>query len=84
MDNYKITGIYQWVMPLEKGFNWYAGPSLGLGIIDFDRKWPRFRDDYSTLYLALGGDIGIEYIFAEVPIQLALDLRPEICGRGAV
>ena len=61
-----LTGIYQWTWDLSQladGFRWYAGPGVGLRL-------------FNGLGLGLHGQIGIEYSFEEIPIQLSLDSRP--------
>ena len=72
----KLNGLYQWVWPLEQGFNWYAGVGGGLG--SFSNSTP--NGDSGTFIFA-AGDIGIEYNF-DFPLQVSLDLRPEIGGNG--
>ena len=69
-----VTGLHQWVMPIESGFYWYlgAGPALGY--------WTEKRSFYENeggLYLAASANVGAEYRFAEIPLQLAIDYRPE-------
>jgi len=59
-----LAGTYQWVKPLESDFSWYFGFGAGLGL--WDKKYG----------LAALGQLGIEYNFSEVPIQLSLDWRP--------
>ena len=75
VDAFKITGLYQWVWNIDGGFNWYAGVGGGIG----NQNDQNFDDNGTFVFAA--GDIGIEYGFDEVPIQLSLDFRPEI---GAV
>ena len=36
-DAAKLTGIYQWVWNIDGGFNWYAGPGAGAGIVTYDK-----------------------------------------------
>ncbi|WP_333600010.1 hypothetical protein [Flavobacterium sp.] len=74
VDAYKLVGLYQWVWDLDKGFNWYAGVGGGIGSWSYDYNG---ANDNGTIILA-AGDIGIEYNFAEVPLQLSLDFRPEL------
>jgi hypothetical protein len=65
-DGVAITGIHQWVWDLSdlgQGFKWYAG--IGGGLRTFN-----------GLGLGLNGQLGIEYTFPEIPIQLSLDTRP--------
>ncbi len=73
-NGWTLTGLYQWVMPIESGFYWYlgAGPALGY--------WEEHDDYYHKdggLYIAASLNAGAEYKFAEIPLQIALDLRPE-------
>lgn len=70
----KIAGLYQWVWKIENGFNWYAGVGGGIGSWNYNRY--EVRDNGVFVFAA--GDIGIEYNFKKVPIQLSLDLRPEL------
>jgi hypothetical protein len=72
---WNLTGLYQWVMPIENGFNWYLGlgPSIG--------SWSYRGDDADVdggLGLGLALNIGAEYNFSEVPLQIALDTRPTL------
>lgn len=75
----KINGLYQWVWPLEQGFNWYAGVGGGLGTYTAKNTLNNTSNNGSFLFAA--GDIGIEYNF-DFPLQASLDLRPEIVGNG--
>jgi hypothetical protein len=71
---FKLTGIYQWVWEIDNNFNWYAGAGAGLG------SWSNSDSNGSFVYIL--GNVGIEYNFEEVPIQLSLDYRPEFGGHG--
>jgi len=73
-NGFKATGIYQWVWNIDGGFNWYAGAGGGLGTADRD-------NDDSGVFLLAAGQVGIEYNF-DIPLQLSLDLRPEIYFGG--
>ena len=72
----KLNGLYQWVWPLEQGFNWYAGVGGGLGAYSNSNI-----NGSSGTFIFAAGDIGIEYNF-DCPLQASLDLRPEIGGNG--
>lgn len=69
---WKLTGLYQWVTPIESGFNWYVGvgPSLG--------NWTHGDDNVTGVYLAAALNAGIEYNFSEAPLQISIDTRPEL------
>jgi hypothetical protein len=69
----KIAGLYQWHWNIEGGFNWYAGVGGGVGSWSYDRN--KVSDKGTFAFVA--GDLGIEYDF-DVPLQLSLDIRPEI------
>ena len=71
-DGYKLTGLYQWVMKIDGGFNWFLGVGGGLGSYDFKKD---INDKETFLFAA--GDIGIEYNF-KIPLLMSLDFRPEL------
>jgi len=72
-DAWKLSGIYQWVMNIDGGFNWYAG--FGAGVGNWDNKSRLDRDD--GFFLNAAGNIGIEYNF-DIPLLISIDFRPEI------
>ncbi|ETN95441.1 hypothetical protein [Zhouia amylolytica] len=74
-DAFKLTGLYQWVMPIEGRFNWYVGAGGGIGSVDFNDD--RFDDDNDGAFIFAAGDVGIEYNF-DIPLLLSLDFRPEL------
>lgn len=78
VDAFKLAGIYQWVWNIDGDFNWYAGVGGGLG--SWSTTESAVKDSGTFIFAA--GDIGIEYNFEEVPIQLSLDFRPEFGGNG--
>lgn len=81
-DAFKLVGVYQWVLPIDGGFNWYFGPGVGLGSVNFspvpynyDNK--EYYDPDGGLFILAAGDIGIEYNL-NIPLLISLDFRPEI------
>ncbi len=68
-DAFKLIGLFQWVMPLDRSFHWYVGAGAGMGNVDFDNGG-------SNSFAVLAGNIGIEYNF-KIPIILSVDARPE-------
>ena len=72
-DGFKLTGLHQWVFPLDGNFNWYVGAGGGLG--SFSIETP--NNDITDTFIFAAGDIGIEYNF-DIPLLLSLDFRPEI------
>lgn len=79
-DAFKLTGLYQFVRPIDGGFNWYYGFGGGLGSVDFNSRLNNnnqaFKPD-GGLFVFAAGDIGVEYNF-DIPLLLSLDFRPEI------
>src|SRR5687767_409081 len=77
-DSFKLNSLYQWVWKLDGGFNWYLGAGARIGNYSYDEYYHKgyyYSDD--DFFATLAGDIGIEYNF-DIPLQIALDLRPEI------
>lgn len=72
-DGFKLSGLHQWVFPLDGNFNWYVGAGGGLG--SFSVNTP--NNDVTDTFFFAAGDIGIEYNF-DIPLLLSLDFRPEI------
>lgn len=65
-----ITGIYHWVWNITDGLNWYIGPGAQLGLYHGSGS--------SAIWLALGGQIGLEYDLNQhdIPLLIGLDTRP--------
>lgn len=78
----KVTGLYEFVFNLDKGFNWYVGPGAGFAYVNYDNDIITKSENNSDTYLVLAGVLGIEYDF-DIPILISLDLRPEI-GFGEI
>ncbi|WP_026449896.1 hypothetical protein [Aequorivita capsosiphonis] len=77
-DAVKLTGIYQWIWNIDGGFNWYAGPGAGVGLVSYDyNDYPPYRrDDKSEAFAFITGDVGIEYSF-DFPLLVSFDFRPQ-------
>ena len=78
VDAFKLAGLYQWVWNIDGGFNWYAGVGGGLGSWSYDYRANGNQYKDSGVFVFVAGDLGVEYNFKEVPIQLSLDIRPEL------
>ncbi|HLV47255.1 MAG TPA: hypothetical protein VKY32_09485 [Flavobacterium sp.] len=70
----KISGLYEWVFPIEHGFYWYVGAGGSLGSWSF--KHGKHKDDGAIV--ALSGIGGIEYHLKPAPFQFFIDLKPNI------
>jgi len=71
----KLTGVYQWVFNIDGGLNWYVGPGIGGGLVDFDNDFDS-RNDLETFGFVTG-EVGIEFNF-DFPLLVSLDFRPEV------
>ena len=74
-DAVKLTALYQWVLPIDQGFQWYYGFGAGVGSVDFGNIPD--GDEHDGVFVFAAGDIGAEYNF-DFPLLLSLDFRPEI------
>lgn len=61
---FALSGSYHWVMNIESNFNWYVGPSVRLGA------------KHNDFLFGIAPQIGTEYWFSNVPLQLSVDFRP--------
>ena len=62
-------GAYQWVWNIDGGFNWYIGPGANIDFVNT-------KGGGAEMLMGIGGMLGIEYRFPEVPIQFSLDINP--------
>ncbi|MDX1326526.1 MAG: hypothetical protein R3299_02395 [Arenibacter sp.] len=77
---FKVSGLYQWIFPIDGNFNWYYGAGGGLGSVDFVTRTEGGKEPYTPdggLFIFAAGDIGVEYNF-DIPLLISLDFRPEI------
>lgn len=74
---FKITGLYQWVWPLDQGFDWYTGFGGGLGNFNIDINPNDTNRTTNGTFVFISGDVGAQYNF-DFPLQLSIDLRPQI------
>ena len=64
-----VAGIYDFMIFTDGNFGFYAGPGATVGLFaDSEAK--------NQISLGVGGQVGLEYRFAAVPLQLSLDWRP--------
>lgn len=63
-----IIGIYHWNWGIAAGLNWYVGPGASLSFDNYSHS--------NSINIGLGGQIGIEYNFRDLPLLVSLDTRP--------
>ena len=70
---FSVEAVHQWMFEIPANtsgvWQWYAGAGAGLG------AW-NSKDVKGGFCLGALGQIGIEYNFAKVPLQLSVDYRP--------
>jgi len=76
-----ITGIYSVNYPVfdEPGFNFFIGGGGHIGFWDRDRSpwWDENKRYHDTrMVIGIDGQIGLEYTFKNIPLNLAVDWKP--------
>jgi hypothetical protein len=71
---FRVTGLYEIYNPISNaaGLNWYYGVGGTVGSVKYKPK------DQSDLYLGVDGVLGLDYKFADAPINISLDWKPTI------
>ncbi|WP_290842913.1 hypothetical protein [Flavobacterium sp.] len=77
-DQVKFMAGFHWIIPIEQGFNFYAGPAIGAGRWETNH-WNDVPGDYRDDggFGVIAGVAGLEYVFPNIPLQLSFDIRPE-------
>jgi len=63
-----LYAIYHWDWKIVGGFNWYIGPGASVMYDNFEGN--------RQVNVGLGGQIGLEYNFRDLPLLVSLDARP--------
>lgn len=71
-DGVMLSAVYQYHVPLARGFNLYAGGGLNIGALHLGKH------QSSDFAIGLDPTVGFEYKFADAPIALAVDYKPNI------
>lgn len=73
-----VTGLYQLhnQIPDAPGFTWYYGLGGHLATANVDKGNPWTGNPGGKLFIGVDGVIGAEYVFADAPISLSLDILP--------
>lgn len=78
---FNAAATYQWVKPLPtlpQGFNWYWGVGGQVGYYGDSDSVMGEKYSYSYFSFGVAGQIGIEYNFPSIPLNLSIDWRPGI------
>ncbi|MFN9499956.1 MAG: hypothetical protein ACK57K_01390 [Chryseotalea sp.] len=78
-DGGRFSGMYQFHYNIKgaEGLKWYIGPEAHIAVYN-NHKNERFyfKNWDSGTYLGVGGVIGFDYKFSEMPINISLDWQP--------
>ena len=65
---FRLTGIYDFNFEIANSFNFYVGPGAQIGM---------YAGENSAAFgVAIGGQLGLEYQIAAIPLNISLDWRP--------
>ena len=77
-----ITGLYQLNYPVfpEPGFKFYMGAGGHIGFWDRHRNpwWDHNKYDDNVLVIGIDGQLGLEYTFDKIPLNLSIDWKPAL------
>jgi hypothetical protein len=73
-----VTGLYKIynTIPDLGGTKWYYGFGAHLATANASKKNPWSSDPGGKMFIGADGIIGAEYVFADAPISLSLDVLP--------
>ena len=63
--SFSAAASYDFQIAPAGPFNFYAGPAAHLWLVE-----------KAGIGLGIGGQIGLEYLFSEIPFQISIDWRP--------
>ena len=77
-NGFNITGLYERHLPVfdTEGFYFFYGGGVHFGMWDILKFDPDSDKSGNQLFLGLDGIVGLEYVFADVPLSLGLDWKP--------
>ena len=69
--SFALTGVYQWRGTISGGFGWFAGPGAQFRYFSWE-----YANNNDKMGLSVVGQVGVEYVFPGLPLQVSLDWRP--------
>lgn len=82
---FNVGGLYEHHLPITsvEGLQWYFGGGVNAFFWNYDNAYNFGGNDYSSTSLGIMGAIGLDYKFANAPVNLSLDWLPLIyLGNG--
>lgn len=82
----RLMGLYLHHMPISgvDGLRWYVGGGASMSFWGGQyRDWNKaFGTNYATTNFSIHGAVGLDYKFADIPINLSVDFMPTITIGG--
>ncbi len=78
INTFRGGGYFHWTYTIWDNLNWFAGPGVGAGYIDFKSSFLSItisRERDSEFFPYIGLDFGVDYRF-DFPLQVAFSIRP--------
>lgn len=74
---FNVGGMYQHHMPIESvaGLKWYVGGGASIYFWSYDDVWLG-SSQYSSTTFGVMGVVGLDYKFADIPLNLSVDWVP--------
>ena len=79
-NSFWLEGLYEKNATLTEGVEWYwgAGADLGFFTGDYYRTFNGIKESYTGAFGGFDGVLGVEYTFADFPLNIALDMGPTL------
>lgn len=77
-DWFTITGLYEFHGPVTgaPGLLWYVGPGAHIGF--WSNRYENSHNGVTGAFFGVDGVLGLDYKFNGAPIDLSLDIQPEL------
>jgi hypothetical protein len=75
---FNVGALYQYHKPIESvdGLAWYFGGGANVFFWNYDNTFYPNSDDFSSVSFGISGVIGLDYKFADIPLNLSVDWLP--------
>jgi hypothetical protein len=75
-SNFFASSVFQIVKPLENNFSYYYGVGISLGVQSWNGNQSINGKKSNGFSFGVPVQLGIEYGFDELPLNISLDIRP--------
>ena len=73
-SSWTLVGVYQlhFDIPAVQNLGWYFGSGAKFNLL----TWSEYKRIYYSAIFGVTGQVGVDYHFSGIPLQLSLDFRP--------